>query len=164
MIKMLVMDVDGTLTDGTINIGPDGELFKSFYARDGLAILYARDYGIQSTILTSRKSVIVEHRAEELHIENMLQGASNDKEGILKEFLASKGLQKHEVAYIGDDINDLEAMSLCGVVGCPSDAAPEVKSIANYICQNCGGRGAVREFIDWIIRNIKCNKMDRQTL
>lgn len=152
-IKLLVMDVDGTLTDGTINIGPDGELFKSFYARDGLAILYARDYGIQSAILTSRKSVIVDHRAKELCIENVLQGASNDKAGILKEFLASKGLQKHEAAYIGDDINDLDAMSLCGVVGCPGDATPEVKSVADYICQNRGGRGAVREFIDWIISN-----------
>ena len=150
-IKLLVMDVDGTLTDGTINIGPDGELFKSFYARDGLAILYARDHGIQSAILTSRRTVIVEHRAEELCIENVLQGASNDKACVLKEFLASQGLRKKEVAYIGDDINDLGAMSLCGFVGCPGDAVPEVKSIADYICQSYGGRGAVREFIDLII-------------
>ena len=150
-IKLLIMDVDGTLTDGTINISSEGELFKRFYARDGLAILYARDHGIQSAILTSRKSKIVERRAEELCIENVLQGASNDKVNVLKEFLISKGLQKREVAYIGDDINDLGAMSLCGIVGCPGDAVPEVKSIADYICQNYGGRGAVKEFIDWII-------------
>ena len=79
-IKLLVMDVDGTLTDGAINIGPDGELFKSFYARDGLAILYARNHGIQSAILTSRRSVIVEHRAEELCIENVLQARQMTKQ------------------------------------------------------------------------------------
>ena len=145
------MDVDGTLTDGTINIGSNGEVFKKFYARDGLAILYARDKGIQSVILTSRKSEIVERRAGELKIEYVLQGAANDKASVLKEFLTSYGYEKQEVAYIGDDINDLEAMSLCGIVGCPGDSVPEVKKAADYICKNNGGHGAVREFIDWLI-------------
>ena len=153
MIKLLIMDVDGTLTDGTINIGPEGELFKSFYARDGLAILYGRNRGIHPAILTSRRSKIVEQRAAELHIEYVLQGAADDKADVLKGFLTSNGYQKQEVAYIGDDINDLGAMSLCGIVGCPGDSLPEVKAAADYICQKDGGRGAVREFIDWLICN-----------
>ncbi len=150
-IKLLIMDVDGTLTDGTINIGPDGELFKKFYARDGLAVIYGRKSGIIPAILTSRTSQIVEQRAAELHIEHVLQGAADDKAGVLKKFLESHGYKKQEVAYIGDDINDLEAMSLCGIVGCPGDSVLEVKEAADYICKNNGGQGAVREFIDWLI-------------
>ena len=81
------------------------------------------------------------------------QGAADDKADVLKGFLTSNGYQKQEVAYIGDDINDLGAMSLCWIVGCPGDSVPEVKAAADYICQKDGGRGAVREFIDWLICN-----------
>ena len=152
-IKVLVMDVDGTLTDGKLNIGQQGELFKSFYCRDGLGILNAQEQGVIPVILTSRASEIVVNRASEIGIEFVLQGAKNNKKLILEEFLKNNNIDFNEVAYIGDDINDLECMKYCCVVGCPSDSVESVKQIANYICSNKGGNGAVREFIDWLLEN-----------
>lgn len=149
-VKILVMDVDGTLTNGQINIGPNGELFKSFYCRDGLGILHAIDAGIVPVILTSRDSAIVENRARELGIQYILQGAGNSKKDLLERFVDEKNLSYSEIAYIGDDINDIDCMKLCHVVACPSDAVDKVKKISQYICSNKGGYGAVREFIDWL--------------
>lgn len=152
-IKIIVMDIDGTLTDGAIHIGQHGELFKSFYCRDGLAIVKALKNGIQPVILTSRVSEIVKNRAEELGIVFVLQGAGDNKKGVLQEFMQEHGFKKINTAYIGDDINDLESMKLCECIGCPADAVKQVKEIANYICTHDGGKGAVREFIDWILEN-----------
>lgn len=150
-IKTIVMDVDGTLTDGAIHIGQYGELFKSFYCRDGLAIIRAIEEGIQPVILTSRVSEIVKIRAAELGIASVLQGAGDNKKEALQEFMQKHGLKKHNMAYIGDDVNDLESMRLCECTGCPADAVEQIKEIANYICVHDGGKGAVREFIDWIL-------------
>lgn len=150
-IKMIVMDVDGTLTNGQLNIGNHGEVFKSFYCRDGLAIIRANKLGVVPVILTSRKSDIVEKRAEELGIKEIHQGLKEHKIERMKEIMKKFSLDKSQVAYIGDDINDLEAMSECGLVGCPNDAVREVRGVADYVCDQKGGYGAVREFIDWII-------------
>ena len=135
-IKLLVMDVDGTLTDGKINMGPDGELFKAFNIKDGYAInemLPAHD--IVPAIITGRTSQIVENRARELHITELHQG-KHDKEN---------------VAYIGDDILDIVCMNECALVGCPADACHQVLDIAHFIAPNRGGDGAVRDFIEYII-------------
>lgn len=150
-IAVIVMDVDGTLTDGTINIGDNGEVFKAFYCRDGLGIKMVQKRGIRVVILTSRMSELVLFRAKELGIEDVIQNAVDDKYTLLKEYMKEHELSPEQVAYIGDDINDLEAMSLCGLVGCPSDAVDKVKKIADYISCHFGGKGAVREFVDWII-------------
>lgn len=152
MIKVLVMDVDGTLTNGQINIGQNGEIFKSFYCRDGLAIINAAESGILPVILTSRVSNIVNERAKELGIVNVLQGAGNEKEKVFTDFIDEHDFSCADIAYIGDDINDLACMRLCGIVGCPVDAVEEVKSIADFISTKKGGEGAVREFIDWLIK------------
>ena len=152
MIKLLVMDVDGTLTNGQINIGQNGEVFKSFYCRDGLAIIKAAKAGIQPVILTSRISNIVKERAKELGIDIVLQGAQNEKKKILISYLKELEVEYKNIAYIGDDINDLECMKLCGIVGCPADAVDEVKAISDFISIKNGGYGAVREFIDWIMK------------
>ena len=142
---VLVMDVDGTLTDGQINIGQNGELFKSFYCRD------AAKRGLIPVILTSRVSDIVRIRAKELGVVHVLQGAGDEKGETLEHFVKEQQVSYEDIAYIGDDINDLECMELCGIVGCPADAVDEVKAVTDFISSKNGGHGAVREFIDWLI-------------
>lgn len=150
-IKYIVIDVDGTLTDGTINISDRGELYKSFYCRDGLAIIDAREKGIKSIILTSRNSEIVSIRANEIGITDVLQNAGKNKSIELTDYCKRNKIDFSQVAYIGDDRNDIEAMKLCSIIGCPYDAINDVKEIADFISSHSGGRGAVREFIDWLL-------------
>lgn len=151
-IKMLVMDVDGTLTDGRIYIGANGEVMKAFDVKDGYAIVHLREKGIEPVIITGRSSDIVKTRAKELGITELYQGVS-DKLEKLKEVAGKLNCTSDEVAYIGDDLNDLECIQYCGVTGCPNDAIIEVKSRVKYICQHDGGRGAVREFITCFLNN-----------
>lgn len=150
-IKLLVMDVDGTLTDGKINMGPDGEVFKAFDIKDGYAINEMLPaHGIVPAIITGRTSRIVENRARELHITELYQG-KHDKLATLKQLMAKHGCSRENVAYIGDDILDIECMRECGVVGCPADSCRQVKEIAHYVCNRNGGDGAVREFIEFLL-------------
>lgn len=149
-IKMLVMDVDGTLTDGKIYMGNDGEVFKAFDVKDGYAIAHLYEVGIIPVIITGRKSKIVEQRAKELNIEEVHQGVDNKVEK-LEEIANKYGLSLEEVAYIGDDLNDLDCMEICGLNGCPSDAVEEVAKVVDYVCKKSGGNGAVKEFIDYLL-------------
>lgn len=148
-IKMLVMDVDGTLTDGKIYMGSDGEVFKAFDVKDGYSIAHLHEVGIIPVIITGRKSKIVENRAKELNIKEVYQGVS-DKVEKLKEVAKSNGVLLEEVAYIGDDLNDLDCMGICGLSACPNDAIDEVTSNVDFKCNKNGGYGAVREFIEYI--------------
>lgn len=150
-IKMIIIDVDGTLTNGQLNISDNGELFKSFYCRDGLGILRAIDMEIIPVILTSRYSEIVNKRAQELGMKHIYQGLKNRKIDKMLSIMQEFNFKKEQIAYIGDDINDLQSMEQCGLVGCPADSVPEVIEVADYVCKKNGGYGAVREFIDWII-------------
>lgn len=151
-IKLLVMDVDGTLTDGKINMGPSGELFKSFNIRDGYGINeMLPEHNIVPAIITGRTSQIVENRARELHITELYQG-KHDKLDTLKSLMSKYNCNRNNVAYIGDDILDIVCMKECAIVGCPADACQEVKDLANYVCLNKGGDGAVREFIEFVIK------------
>lgn len=152
MIKYLVMDVDGTLTDGKIYMGNDGEVMKAFNIKDGCGIHdIAIPAGMIPVIITGRKSKILENRCAELGITEIYQGVSNKKE---KLEMVTKNLKS--VAYIGDDVNDLICMQAVkasnGLVGCPVDAVEEVKKISDFVSSKNGGNGAVREFIDWILR------------
>lgn len=146
-IKMLVMDVDGTLTDGRVYIGSNGELMKAFDVKDGYAVARLRNYGIEPVIITGRKSKIVQERAKELKITELYQGVE-DKLDKLKELALSYKLTADEIAYIGDDLNDLSCINYCGLTACPGDSVEQIKKSVNYVCKNYGGRGAVREFID----------------
>ena len=147
-IKLLVMDVDGTLTDGRIYIGAQGEVMKAFDVRDGYAIANILPrLGITPVIITGRSSAIVEQRAKELKITELYQGVA-DKLATLKEVAAKFTASADEVAYIGDDLNDLDCIRYCGMTACPADALPEVQKAVDYICSYDGGRGAVREFVD----------------
>ena len=146
-IKMLVMDVDGTLTDGRLYIGAKGELMKSFDVKDGYAIAQLKKNGIEPVIITGRKSDIVLMRANELKITELYQGIE-DKLSKLQEILLKRKILPEEVAYIGDDLNDIQCMKYCRLSGCPGDSVEQIKELVDYVCNNYGGRGAVREFID----------------
>lgn len=154
-ISYLVMDVDGTLTDGKIYMGVNGEICKAFDVKDGYGIcnmLYHNN--IQPIIITGRKSEIVKMRCEELGIVQVFQDVKN-KQVILDTFLKNNSGTYAEVAYIGDDINDLECMNkvktLGGVVGCPADAVKQIIDVADFVSGKNGGNGAVRDFIEWIV-------------
>lgn len=150
MVKYLIMDVDGTLTDGKIYMSPSGESMKAFNIKDGYGIHdILIPAGIIPIIITGKNSDIVFNRCKELGIERIFQGVS-DKVKRLKKVTDDLSM----VAYIGDDNNDLPCMKLIkeanGIVGCPFDAVETVKQIADFVSTHRGGDGAVRDFIDWI--------------
>ena len=154
-VKYLVMDVDGTLTDGKVYIGLNGESFKAFNIKDGCGIHdILIPAGIIPIIMTGRKSEIVEIRCQELGIKEIYQAV---KDKTTKLISMIDDLSK--VAYIGDDINDLSCMKKVkeagGLVGCPQDAVKEVADIADYVAVHKGGEGAVRDFIEWMMRKIE---------
>ena len=149
-MRLLVLDVDGTLTDGAIYMGPDGEMCKRFSAKDGLGLKLLQSAGVEIAILTGRRSRIVENRAAELGIARVVQGIS-EKPAALRQLAAETGVSLTETGYMGDDLNDLSAMCLCGVRACPADAAPEVREICQLVSDFPGGQGAVRQFCEaWL--------------
>lgn len=149
-IKLLVMDVDGTLTDGRIYIGSQGEVMKAFDVRDGYAIAHILpELGITPVIITGRSSAIVEQRAKELKITELHQGIA-DKLAKLQEVAARFSASADEIAYIGDDLNDLACIEFCGLTACPHDAVGVITKQVDYVCTHDGGRGAVREYIDFL--------------
>ncbi len=150
-IRALVMDIDGTMTDGGIYIGETGEIMKRFYVRDGLAIKHILPkYGIIPIVITGRSSEIVKRRCEELDIHDVIQGSDN-KLSELKRILLEKKISLEETAYIGDDINDLECMNAVYICGCPADAVKQVRDISDFVSASNGGQGAIREFVEWLI-------------
>lgn len=156
MIKYLVMDVDGTLTDGKIYMGRNGEEFKVFDIKDGYGIKeILPQYGIIPIIITARESKMLENRCEELNIGMLFQGEKN-KIRKLNDILNSCHASLADCAYIGDDILDLQCMQPIkeagGKVGCPADAVIKVKDVADFISGKTGGDGAVRDFIEWLIQ------------
>ncbi len=153
MIKYLVMDVDGTLTDGKIYMGANGELMKAFDIKDGYGIKdIAIPAGIIPIIITARESTFVINRCQELGITHIFQNCRN-KLNKLNEITNDLS----EVAYIGDDILDLQCMNPVkvagGKIGCPADAVKKVKELADFIADHNGGEGAVRDFIEWLMGN-----------
>ncbi len=150
-IKLLALDVDGVLTDGSLNIGAEGELFKAFNARDGLGISCLLRSGVRVAIITGRKSEIIHRRAQELGITEIYEGIK-DKRKALAELAEAGGLQREEIAYMGDDLNDLPALVYAGLPCAPADAAPEVLAASSFTAKSCGGRGAVREAAELILK------------
>ncbi len=150
-IKLLALDVDGVLTDGTINIGGSGEVFKGFNAKDGLGISCALRSGIEVAIITGRFSEIIHRRAAELGIRHLYEGV-RDKYAALEKLREELHLERQEVAYMGDDLNDLPAFKAAGVAFAPADAAAEVAAAAQVVTAACGGRGAVREAVERLLQ------------
>lgn len=154
-VKVIIMDVDGTLTDGKIYMGENGEVFKTFNIKDGYGIHdILIPAGILPVIITGRQSKIVENRCKELGITEIHQGVK-DKVAKLREILAKLRVELSEVAYIGDDLNDLPCMKLIkdagGMVGCPADAVIKVREYASFVSNYNGGDGAIREYIESLI-------------
>jgi 3-deoxy-D-manno-octulosonate 8-phosphate phosphatase (KDO 8-P phosphatase) len=149
-IKLVLLDVDGTLTDGKIYLNNNGMETKAFNIKDGMAIAQAIKYGMEIVIITGRTSKIVEIRSTELGIKEVYQGIKNKEEKV-NEILKKKNIKLNEIAYVGDDINDLKIMKMVSFSACPNDAAKQVKTISNFISEYKGGEGAVREILELIL-------------
>ena len=151
MIKLIVLDVDGTLTDGKLYIGNSGEEMKAFNVKDGLGITQAIKLEKKIAIITGKTSKIVEKRCKELGIIDIHQGIKNKVE-VLDSILKKYNLTYENVAYMGDDLIDLAVMKKCKLIGAPKDSIEEILKISNFISQKNGGDGAVREFIEYILK------------
>ena len=149
-LKLVVLDVDGVMTDGAVTYCSDGHECKTFNIKDGLGIKMLQRAGIRVAIITGRQSTMVERRASELGIDDVIMGRE-DKLQALTEITERKGLSLGEVAYMGDDLPDLAAISRCGLGACPADAVAEVRQAADWIASNPGGQGAVREWADALL-------------
>jgi len=149
---MVIFDVDGVLTDGSIILDDEGNEFKIFNVRDGHGIKMLNKAGIKVAIITGRKSRVVERRADELGIKDVFQGIFK-KTSVYESLLQKYNCSDEEVAYMGDDIVDLELLKRVGLSAAPSDADEGAKKWAAFISTKKGGRGAAREFIDLILRS-----------
>ncbi len=149
-IRLLLLDVDGVLTDGGLYYTDSGEEMKRFHIHDGMGVDLLQRAGIQVGILTGRKSSLVERRARELGIRIVKQGFY-DKSAGLAEVLREENLAPGEVGYVGDDVQDLAVMKEVGFRAAPSNATAEVRARADYVCTRSGGGGAVREVADLIL-------------
>jgi 3-deoxy-D-manno-octulosonate 8-phosphate phosphatase (KDO 8-P phosphatase) len=150
-LRLLLFDVDGVLTDGTIGVTGAGHEQKSFYIRDGAAIVWAQRAGLQIGLLSGRGSDATTMRAEELKIAIVIQGETDKRTAFLK-LAATEGLQPEQIAYMGDDLLDLPVLGLAGLSAAPQDACEEVRERVHVVTRAPGGRGAVREFIELILR------------
>jgi len=151
MIKFLILDVDGVMTDGKITYNEQGEEIKSFCVRDGMGIKIAQSTGINIIIMSGRYSKVTAYRAQELGIEGVYQGVKDKLE--LYESLKDKlGANNDEVAFIGDDINDLALIKRVGLSATVADAPEYVKEMADIVIPLTGGDGAVRNFIEVILK------------
>lgn len=151
MIKTIIIDVDGSLTDGKLYITSHGEFMKVFNVKDGLAVKKLHQHNIIPILLTGRYSEIVNLRAEELGIQLVYQNISN-KLVQLKIISETMHIPYDNIAYFGDDENDLECMLLCHKSGCPSDATSKIKNVSDFISTQPGGHGAFREFVDFLLQ------------
>ncbi|MFA7382283.1 MAG: HAD hydrolase family protein [Desulfurivibrionaceae bacterium] len=149
-IRLLLLDVDGVLTDGTIIYGNGGTELKAFNIKDGFGIRLLREAGVEVGIITARRSEAVERRAKDLKLAHLYQGVGNKLEAFA-EILAAQQLIPGQVAYMGDDWLDLPLLSRVGLAATVADGVAEVKAVAHYVTRQAGGRGAVRELCELII-------------
>ena len=149
-IKLVGTDIDGVWTDARMYYSADGDIMKSFSTYDGMGVQLLREAGIPLIIMTSENTGIVAKRAQKLGINRVYQG-ENEKLKRLKEVCAELDITLDEVAYIGDDVNDIEISKLVGLSASPLDGVTQFKKNVDYICKNRGGNGAFREFVDLII-------------
>jgi len=150
-IRLLVLDVDGVLTEGGVTHGSGGLEVKTFHVRDGSGLNYWKQSGRRSAVITGRNSPVVEVRAREVGIEFVYQGAS-DKLPVYRDLLEQIGLLPEAVCYVGDDLADLPQLRHSGLAVAVADACPEVRIAAHHVTRTRGGKGAVREVIELILR------------
>lgn len=150
-IRLVIFDVDGVLTDGSLFIGDDGQEYKAFHSRDGHGMKMLQAAGVEIGIITGRTSQVVKHRMDSLGIRHVYQGKL-EKLPAFKELVAKLGLPPHQVAYVGDDVVDLPVMRRVGLAVAVQDAHPLVKQHAHWTTDHGGGRGAARDVCELIMR------------
>ena len=150
-IRLLLFDVDGVLTDGVVIMHADGTESKGFHIRDGAVLVWAQRSGVPVGLLSSRASGATTERAAQLAIRLVVQGVPN-KLAAYEQILHDLALEDEEVAYMGDDLVDLPVLGRAGLSAAPADAAPEVRAAVHWVGQSAGGRGAVREFVEMVLR------------
>jgi len=150
MIKLFAMDVDGTLTDGGVYMDGRGGEWKRFDIQDGMGIARLKASGVVIAFVSGRPSPATDQRAKDLGVDRVYNGAG-DKLSVLRELAFELGLSREEIAYMGDDVNDLPAMEWAGLSIAPANALPEVKAASDWVTNSCGGHGAVREAAERIL-------------
>lgn len=150
-IRLVIFDVDGVLTDGSLFIGDDGQEYKAFHSRDGHGMKMLQASGVEIGIITGRTSQVVKHRMDSLGIRHVYQGKL-EKLPAFEELVAKLGLPPHQVAYVGDDVVDLPVMRRVGLAVAVQDAHPLVKQHAHWTTDHGGGRGAARDVCELIMR------------
>jgi 3-deoxy-D-manno-octulosonate 8-phosphate phosphatase (KDO 8-P phosphatase) len=150
-VRLLLFDVDGVLTDGIVLMHADGTESKGFHIRDGAAIVWAQRVGLTVGLLSARSSGATAQRAAQLAIRTVAQGVKN-KLAAYDKIIRDAGLEDAAVAYMGDDLLDLPVLARAGLSAAPADAAPEVRERVDWVAAASGGRGAVREFIELVLR------------
>lgn len=152
-IKILLLDVDGVLTDGSLIYSQEGKESKSFNTQDGFGLRLLQDAGIEVGIITARSSEALERRARDLKISHLYQGASNKLEAY-KEIVKKTGLKPFQIAYMGDDWLDMVLLKRVGLAVAPANAVTEVKEIVHYTTEQSGGHGAVREICNLLLEGM----------
>jgi len=150
-IKLLCLDVDGVMTDGRITINAQGEEIKTFDVKDGQGLKMLMSSGVEGVIISGRKSPVLAHRAKDLGIDRLYQGV-DDKKALCRRLIKEKGLDKDQVCSMGDDLPDLTMFSESGLRIAVADAVKEVRGAADFITKSRGGRGAVREACEWLLK------------
>jgi 3-deoxy-D-manno-octulosonate 8-phosphate phosphatase (KDO 8-P phosphatase) len=150
-IRLFLFDVDGVLTDGLVVMHADGSESKGFHIRDGAAIVWAQRAGLPVGLLSARSSGATSHRAAQLAVRIVLQGVPSKLAGY-EQILRTSAIEDAAVAYMGDDLLDLPVIARVGLSGAPADAAAEVRDRVDWVSRHDGGRGAVREFIELVLR------------
>jgi len=151
-IKALVLDVDGVLTDASLTFDEDGKEYKTFNAKDGQGIVMLNKTGFITAIITARLNGTVRHRFNNLGMTKLYEGCKN-KIAALRELMAEFNLREEEIAYMGDDLPDICVLKVVGLPCCPNDAVKEVQNHAKFISTKNGGKGAVRELCDLILKS-----------
>lgn len=150
-INYLVIDVDGTMTDAGIYYDEHGNELKKFCTKDAAGFFACHAVGIKIMVLTGRECAATTRRMNEMKVDYLCQNVK-DKYGFLSNFMEKNKISKSEIGYIGDDLNDLHPMELVGFIGCPADSCEEIKKIADYVSKVNGGKGAVRDVIEYILK------------
>jgi len=149
-IRLFATDVDGVLTDAGMYYSESGDEWKKFNTRDGMGIKLLQKAGLVTAIVTQERTRLVARRAEKLAIPELHQGVM-DKLSVIREMAARHGISLQQVAYIGDDVNDIEALQAVGFSAAPADGLPQVLKVVDYVCRQKGGEGAVRELAEMIL-------------
>lgn len=153
-IKIVLTDIDGVLTDGSLYYSDNGLVMKKFFVKDGMGAILLKENGIEVGIVSSDNSDTAKSRGKRLNLELVYYGVKNKKE-VIDEICSLRNIKQENIAFIGDDVNDLDALKAAGFSACPKDAVDSVSSVVDYVCHKEGGKGAFRELADLVLKNKK---------